>query len=85
MSTSKGKDNRNNILNILSNVESVDFNGLYFNYHDNPESKVEESIKEKAKLRRHRFYEIKKIEENIKNCLKHTLRIIKVQVICTKN
>ena len=53
MSTSKGKDNRNNILNILSNVESVDFNGLYFDYYDNPESKVEESIKErKSKIKK---------------------------------
>ena len=34
-SKSKGKDRRNNILNILKNLESV-FTGVYLNYSDNP-------------------------------------------------
>ena len=61
-STSTGKDKRNSILNILSNrlIESVVFDGLYFDYHDKPGSNSEESIGETTKLIRGRFDEIKK-------------------------
>ena len=45
----------------------------------------ERSIAEKTKLRRERLDEIKRKEQNIINCLKNTLLIIKVQAICTKN
>ena len=39
-SKSKGKDRRNNILNVLKNLESV-FTGVYLNYSDKPsESEV---------------------------------------------
>ena len=50
-STSRGKDKRNNILTILGNVKSVVFDDLYFNYHDKRESKSEENIAERAKLK----------------------------------
>ena len=43
-STSKGKDKRNNILNILSNVELLVFDGLYFDYHDKPGSKFLQKV-----------------------------------------
>ena len=57
-STSRCKDKRSNILSTLSNVEWVVFGGLYFDYDDKPESKSEESIAERTKLRRQRFDEI---------------------------
>ena len=57
-STSRGKDKRSNILSTLSNVEWVVFGGLYFDYHEKPESKSEESIAERTKLRKQRFDEI---------------------------
>ena len=46
----KGKDSRNNILNVLKNLESV-FNGLCLNYCDK-QSESEESVAERTKLRR---------------------------------
>ena len=36
-STSKGKNKRKNILNILNNIKSSVFDGLYFGYHDKSE------------------------------------------------
>ena len=59
----KSKDRRNNILNILNNLESV-FTGVYLNYSDKP-SKSEESITERTKLRRQTSYEIAKKEKMI--------------------
>ena len=61
----KGKNKRNNILNILDNIESSLFHGLYFHYKDVPKR----SIAERVKLRRPRLDEVKKIEENINNDL----------------
>ena len=54
----KGKDRRNNILNVLKNLESV-FKGVYLNYFDKP-SESEESIAERTKLRIQRSDEIAK-------------------------
>ena len=59
-SKSKGKDRRNNILNVLKNLESV-FTGLYLNYSDKS-SESEESIAEITKLRRQRSDENAKKE-----------------------
>ena len=55
----KGKNKRNNILNILNNTESSLFEGLYL-YHsdDKSEPETEESIAERTKLRRQRSNEI---------------------------
>ena len=50
----------------FSYVEFVVFDGLYFEYYENPGSKSKESIAEKAKLRRQRqFDEIAKKEKMI--------------------
>ena len=59
-SKSKGKDRRNNILNVLKNLESV-FTGVYLNYSNKP-SESEESISERTRLRRQRSDEIAKKE-----------------------
>ena len=59
----KSKDRRNNILNVLNNLESV-FTGVYLNYFDKP-SESEESIAERTKLRRQRSDEIAKKEKMI--------------------
>ena len=57
----KGKDKRNNILNILNNIESSLFEGVYLHYKDMPkETKNERSIAERAKLTRQRLDEVKK-------------------------
>ena len=78
-STSRNKD-RNNILAILNNIEICVFDGVYFSLTDKP-SESEESIAERAKLRRHRSTEIKEKEQNINiNCLIITLVTIKTQV-----
>ena len=61
-STSMSKDKRNNILNTLSNLESV-FTGVYLHYDDKPESK--ESLAERTNLRRRRSHEIAKKEKRI--------------------
>ena len=61
-STSRSKDRRNNILNILSNLESV-FTGLYLYYDNKPES--EENIAEGTKLGRQRSDEITEKEKMI--------------------
>ena len=62
-SKGKGRDRRNNILNILKSSKSV-FIGVYLNYSDNP-SEQEESITERTKLRRQRSDEIAKKEKMI--------------------
>ena len=62
-SKSKGKDRRNNILNVLNNIESV-FTGVYLNFSDEP-SGSEGSIAETTKLRRQRSDEISKKEKMI--------------------
>ena len=62
-SKGKGKDRRNNILNVFKNLESV-FTGVYLNYSDKP-SESEESIAERTKLRRQRSDEIAKKENKI--------------------
>ena len=62
---SKSKNKRNNILNVLENLESV-FNGSYLHYKNKPsesksesesELKSEESIVERTKLRRQKSTE----------------------------
>ena len=62
-SKSKGKDRRNNILNVLKNLESV-FTGVYLNY-SNKFSESEETIAERTKLRRQKSDEIAKKENMI--------------------
>ena len=71
-----------NILNILENLGSI-FTGAYLHYKNVPkETMFAATITERTKLRRGRLDEIERKEQH---CLKHTLLIIKVQVICTKN
>ena len=56
-----------NILHILNNVGSI-FTGDYLHYKDVLKGTIfEKSITEKAKLRRQRFDEIKRKEQNINN------------------
>ena len=55
---SRGKDRRNNILNVLKNLKSV-FTGVYLNHSDKL-SESEESIAERTKLRRQRSDKIAK-------------------------
>ena len=62
-SRGKGKDRRNNILNVLKSLESV-FTGVYLNYSDKP-SESEESIAERTKLRRQRSDKIAEKENMI--------------------
>ena len=59
--TSRSKNKRNDILNVLNNLESV-FTGVYLHY-DNKSLKSEESIAERRKLTRHEFDEITKKEK----------------------
>ena len=61
----RGKDKRDNILNILENIESSIFDGYYYHYFDNLKSKTtEKSITERTKLRRQRLDIVKKKEKN---------------------
>ena len=60
----KGKNKRNNILNILNNIESSFFEGLSFHYKDKS-LETEENIAEKTKLRRRRLDEIAKKEKKV--------------------
>ena len=62
-SKSNGKDRRNNILNVLRNLELV-FAGVYLNHSDKP-SESEESIAERTRLRRQRSDETAKKENMI--------------------
>ena len=60
----RGKD-KDNILNILENIESSIFDGYYYHYFDNLKSKTtEKSIAERTKLRRQRLDIVKKKEKN---------------------
>ena len=80
---SRGKSKRNNILNVLSNIESSVFEGLYFNYEDES-SELEESIAKRTKLRRQISDEVPKKEKMITiNYLKITLSIL-AQATCTR-
>ena len=80
---SRGKSKRNNILNVLNNIESSVFEGLYFNYEDES-SELEESIAKRTKLRRQISDEVSKKEKMITiNYLKITLSIL-AQATCTR-
>ena len=60
----KGKNKRNNILNILNNIESSLFEGAYYHYKDvSKKTEYERSIAEGAKLRTQRLDEVKKREK----------------------
>ena len=62
----KGKNERKNNLNIINNIESSIFEGVYLYYSDDKsELEKEESIAERTKLRRQRCDEICKREEKI--------------------
>ena len=60
----RGKNKRNNILAIIDNIKSSLFEGSYV-HHKRKLLETEESIEERAKLRRQRSYEIAKKERNI--------------------
>ena len=82
----KSKNKRNNIVNVLGNLESV-FNYNYFHYKDKlSESKSElEDIAERIKFEKQRFDEIANKEKKINP---ESFRIennlsIQVQVTCT--
>ena len=62
----KGKNERKNNLNIINNIESSIFEGVYLYYSDDKsELEKEESIAERTKLRRQIWDEICKREEKI--------------------
>ena len=63
-STSRGKNKRVKILNVLNNLESSVFDGVYLHYSDKP-SESEESIAERTNLRKQRFDEIAEKEKMI--------------------
>ena len=60
----KGKNKRNNILDVLENLKSV-FNGNYFHYKDKQSKSESEDIAERTELKRQRFDEIANKEEKI--------------------
>ena len=82
--TSRGKDRKENILEILNKLESTVFDGVYIHYDKVPELKTEESIAERNQLRRTRLIEIAENEERI------SLKLIRMyfgyysQVICIR-
>ena len=82
--TSRGKDRKENILEILSKLESTVFDGVYIHYDKVPELKTEESVAERNQLRRTRLIEIAENEERI------SLKLIRMyfgyysQVICIR-
>lgn len=53
--TSRGKDRRENILEILNKLESTVFDGVYIHHDKVPELETEESIAERNQLRRKRL------------------------------
>ena len=66
-SKGKSKDRRNNISNVLKNLELV-FTSLYLHHNDVSKEEVfERSIAERTKLRRERSDEIERKEQNINN------------------
>ena len=67
-SLSRGKDKRNNILNLLNNIESSVFDGVYFHRKDVPKEIVfKRSTAEGSKLRKGKIAEIERAEKNIMN------------------
>ena len=82
--TSRGKDRKENILEILNKLESTVFDGVYIHYDRVPELKTEESVAERNQLRRTRLIEIAENEERI------SLKLIRMyfgyysQVICIR-
>ena len=63
----KGRNKRNNILNILNNIESSLFEGVCYHYKDlSKKTEYERSIAKGKKLRRQRFDEVKKREKKHK-------------------
>ena len=64
----RGKDKRDNILNILENIELSIFDGYYYHCFDNLKPKTtEKSIAEREKLRRRRLNMDEGKEKNINN------------------
>ena len=82
--TSRGKDRRENILEILNKLESTVFDGVYIHYDKVSELETEESIAERNQLRRKKLNEIAENEERI------SLKLIRIyfgyysQVICIR-
>ena len=82
--TSRGKDRKENILEILNKLESTVFDGVYIHYDKVPELKTEKSVAERNQLRRTRLIEIAENEERI------SLKLIRMyfgyysQVICIR-
>ena len=82
--TSRGKDRRENILEILNKLESTVFDGVYIHYDKVSERETEESIAERNQLRRKKLNEIAENEERI------SLKLIRMyfgyysQVICIR-
>ena len=65
-SKNRGKGKRNNILTILNNTETNDFDGVHSHYSNKPsEPESEEIIATRIKLRRQRLNEITKKEKKI--------------------
>ena len=57
----KGENKRNSILNILNNIESSLFEGVYYHYKDvSKKTEYERSIAEGTKLRTQILDEVKK-------------------------
>ena len=82
--TSRGKDRKENILEILNKLESTVFDGVYIHYDKVSELETEESIAERNQLRRKKLNEIAENEERI------SLKLIRMyfgyysQVICIR-
>ena len=64
----KGKEKRTNILNILKNIKSIIFDGLYLDYFDKSEI-AEESIAKSTKSRRQRLNVIEEEKQKINDGL----------------
>ena len=65
-SKSKSKGKRNNVLNVVKNLESV-FPGVYLHYNKGVSKKTlfEKGFTERTKLRRERLDEIERKNQNI--------------------
>ena len=55
-----------NILNVLDNIDSI-FTGTYLHYKDVSKQTIFKSDAERTKLRRQKFDEIKRKEQNLSN------------------
>ena len=63
----KSNDTRKyNILNVLDNIDSI-FTGTYLHYKDVSKQTMFKSVAERTKLRRQKFDEIKRKEQNVSN------------------